>query len=75
MPDVLLQGRSMAAGAESGLAHERVWAVQAVGQCGIMAGLVHDLGNIRLLHVVHRYRTVLDRAVRITNLSIPIELT
>ena len=49
MPDVLLQGRSMAAGAESGFAHEQVWVGQGVGQCAIMAGLVHDLGNIRLL--------------------------
>ena len=52
MPDVLLQGRSMAAGAESGFAHEQVWVAQAMGQFAIMAGLVHDLGNVRRRHVV-----------------------
>ena len=56
MPDVLLQSRRVAAGAESGFAHERVWAVQAMGQCVFMAGFVHDLGIVRLLHVVRLAR-------------------
>ena len=36
----------MAAGAESGFAHERVWAVEAVGQCEFMAVVDHDRGSV-----------------------------
>ena len=46
----------MAAGAESGFAHERVWAVEAVGQCEFMAVVDRDRGSVRLLHVVRHGR-------------------